>query len=274
MHSSEFLSGTQVVTIAQNLPGPLTAARLRHAGARVVKIEPPNGDPFLPLSPAWHAEMHEGISIERLDLKTDGGRTRVTALLRDADLLITSQRPSALDRLGLKMDALRDQCPRLRILRIVGSTRDPECPGHDLTYQAQAGLLGDAMPRTLAADVMASERAFSGALVLLRQPPGSMMDVGLVESLEPLLGSLRHGLTTPSGVLGGAAARYRVYAAKTGRVAVAALEPHFEARLYERLNLPANSDPSTCFLERTAVEWEAWAIEHDVPIVAVNVMDV
>jgi len=61
-----------------------------------------------------------------------------------------------------------------------------------------------------------------------------------------------------------------VYPTRAGRIAVAALESHFEARLYERLELPVNSDPSSHFLERTAVEWEAWAREHDLPIVAVR----
>lgn len=238
----------------------------------MTKIEPPTGDPFLALSPAWHAEMHAGIAIERLDLKAEVGRERVATLLRDADLFISSQRPSALARVGLGPEALRSRFPRLRILRIVGSVRDPEHPGHDLTYQAQAGLLGDTMPRTLTADVMASERAFAGTLALLRQPPGSVMDVGLVESLDSLLAPLRYGLTAPGGALGGGAPRYRLYPAKTGRVAVAALEPHFETRLYEQLDLPPDTDPSSRFLERTAVEWERWARAHDLPIVAVRKM--
>jgi len=264
------LDGIRIVTIAQNLPGPLAVARLKQAGASVVKIEPPAGDPFLVLSPAWHAELHDGIAIERWDLKSDAGRARVTTLLEDTDLLISSQRPSTLKRLGLDAAALRERFPRLRTLQIVGSVRDPEHAGHDLTYQAKAGLVGDAMPRTLAADVMGSERAFAGALALLRQPPGSSMDVGLVESLDPLLASLRHGLTTPNGTLGGGAARYQLYVAKEGRVAVAALESHFEARLYEQLGAPANSDLALHFLEQTDVEWEAWAHERDLPIVAVR----
>jgi hypothetical protein len=51
---------------------------------------------------------------------------------------------------------------------------------------------------------------------------------------------------------------------------VAALEPHFEQALYRHLELPIGSDPSTCFLERTDSEWEAWASERDLPIVAVH----
>lgn len=270
MYSTTFLDGIRIVTAAQNVPGPLAAARLRQAGATVTKVEPPAGDPFLVLSPRWHAEMHTGIPIERLDLKTGDGQARLAALLADADVFITSQRPSALARLALDPDALRARFSRLRMLRIVGTVRDPEQPGHDLTYQAQAGLLGNRMPRTLAADVMASERAFAGTLALLRLPVGSVIDVGLVESLDPLLASLRHGLTSPGGTLGGGAPRYGVYGTKSGRVAVAALEPHFQRELYRHLELPMDSDPSSRFLDRTAVEWERWARERDLPVVEVR----
>lgn len=256
--------------MAQNVPGPLAMARLRQAGARVTKIEPPRGDPLLTLSPAWHAEMHEGIAIERLDLKSDAARERLTVLLSDAEVFVTSQRPSQLARLGCDPETLRVRAPALRVLRIVGSIRDPEQAGHDLTYQAHAGILGKDMPRTLIADVMTSERAFGGVLALLRQPPGSTMDIGLVETLDPLLASLRHGLTLPNGILGGGAGRYRVYEAKAGRVAVAALEPHFATRLYRELNLPLDSDLSACMRGRTAGEWEAWGLEFDLPLAAVR----
>lgn len=266
----DYLAGVHIVTIAQNLPGPLAAARLQRAGARVVKVEPPGGDRLEALTPAWYAELHAGIAIERLDLKTGSGRSRLATLLTDADVLLTSQRPSQLARLGLELEMLRGIAPRLRMLRIVGSLRDPERVGHDLTYQAEAGLVGETMPLTLAADVMASERAFAGTLALLRQPPGSTMDVGLVESLEPMLAPLRFGLTVPNGPLGGGAGQYRVYAAKVGRVAVAALEPHFEARLYRELDLPPGSDLSERFRERTAAEWDVWARGRDLPIAAVR----
>jgi alpha-methylacyl-CoA racemase len=268
-----FLDGVRVVTTAQNVPGPLAAARMREAGARVTKIEPPAGDPFLTLSPAWHAEMHEGITIERLDLKSADGRARVAELLSDADIFLTSQRPSAIARLGLGPASLRDRHPHLRTVRILGSVHDPEQAGHDLTYQAVRGLVGDTMPRTITADIMASERAFAAMVGILRQPPGSVMDVGLVESLDPLLASIRHGLTTPNGTLGGGAYRYRLYATKAGTIAVAALEAHFETRLCDHLGLRTTDDPTSRFLERTAADWEAWARERDLPIVAVATDD-
>ena len=264
------LANARIISIAQNVPGPLAVARLKRAGASVVKIEPPAGDPFLVLSPAWHAEMHEGIAIERLDLKAEAGRTRILELLRGADLFVTSQRPSSLERLGLTATALRDHCPRLRLLRIVGSLLDPERPGHDLTYQAQVGIIGEEMPRTLLADVMASERAFGASLQLLQQPAGSTINIGLVESLDAVVAPLRHGLTTPTGALGGGWPRYGIYRANDGRVAVAALEPQFESRLYHELGVAAGGAIGECFLARTAMEWEAWARERELPIVAIR----
>jgi alpha-methylacyl-CoA racemase len=264
------LTEARVVSIAQNVPGPLAVARLRLAGATIVKLEPPTGDPFIELSREWYVEMHEGIDVERVDLKSERGHSRIVDLLCDAHLFITSQRPSALARLGLDADSLRATCPRLRFVRIVGSIQDPERPGHDLTYQAQAGLVADAMPRSLFADVMASERAYAAALELLHAAPGTAVDIGLLESVGPLLASLRHGLTLPTGILGGAAPRYRIYPAKEGRVAVAALETHFETRLCEALGAAGGVDLAECFLARPAAEWESWARVHDLPIVAVR----
>jgi len=270
MPDSNFLADIRIVTTAQNVPGPLAVSRLHEAGARVTKIEPPSGDPLRQLAPAWYDELHEGVVVEQLDLKNDTDRTRAMTLVGDADLLITSQRPSRLVRLGLDPDSMRARFPRVRLLRLLGSTDAPELPGHDLTYQAHAGIVGDEMPRTLVADVVGSERTYGAALGLLMQPAGATMDVGLLESLEPLVAPLRHHLTSRGGPLGGGAAQYRIYAAKTGRVAVAALEPHFETALYHELQLPPRSDLTARMRERTADEWEAWARERDLPLAAVS----
>jgi crotonobetainyl-CoA:carnitine CoA-transferase CaiB-like acyl-CoA transferase len=83
---------------------------------------------------------------------------------------------------------------------------------------------------------------------------------------------LRRGLTTPDGVLGGNFGGYRVYQAKEGWIALAALEVHFQGVLLRALGVPS-LDPvvlQDAFLTRTAVEWEAWAREHDLPLVKVH----
>ena len=139
----------------------------------------------------------------------------------DADLLLTSHRPAAVARLGLGADRLARDFPRLRSLAIVGSTADPEAPGHDLTYQAKAGLLRDGLPVSLWADLLGAERVYGEALLLLRSPGGSRCDVGLYESLDTIGMPLRHAVTSHGGPLGGGLAAYGVYAAREGEVAVA-----------------------------------------------------
>lgn len=265
------LDGIRVVAIALNTPGPLAAARLREAGAHVVKVEPRSGDPLAQHCRSWYEQLHRGIDIERVDLKSEEGRARLTTLLADADLFLASQRPSALARLGLDADTLlRDEAatPRLRHLNIVGELARPEIPGHDLTYLARAGLIGAELPRTLMADVLGSERVFSTALLLLQQPPGARAEVGLYDSLAPLMAPLEYGLTKRGGLLGGGLPAYGIYEARDGRVAVAALEPHFRARLYRELGLAMSSELAETFRTRTAAEWEAWALARDLPISA------
>jgi alpha-methylacyl-CoA racemase len=234
----------------------------------VRKIEPPSGDQLLTLSPTWYAEMHAGIPVERLDLKRAEGYARLLALLLNADVFLTSQRPSSLIRLRLDPTSLEAHVPHLRTLRIVGSLRNPEQPGHDLTYQASAGLIGDEVPRVLIADVMASELILVETLKILREPKGATTEIGILESMAPMLAARRHGLTLPGGPLGGGAPGYRLYATKDGRVAVAALEEHFASRLTTALGISALADLSSRFLSRTADEWEAWASERGLPIVA------
>lgn len=117
---------------------------------------------------------------------------------------------------------------------------------------------------------MGSERAVVAALLLLRQPAGSRAEVGLFDSLAPLVATSANGLTSPGGILGGGLPAYGVYETRAGRVALAALEPHFRARLYAALDLPLDSSLSAIMKTRSADEWVAWAEAHDLPIAAVH----
>jgi alpha-methylacyl-CoA racemase len=267
------LHGIRVVTIALNAPGPVAAARLRDAGAAVTKVEPPGGDPLEGYCAGWYRELHEGLTVERIDLKSAGGRAQLQELLAQADLLLASQRPSALKRLGLDAATVlssRSRVSHLRWLNIVGELGAPETPGHDLTYLAKAGLLGREIPRSLFADVLAGEHAFATALLLLRQPPGSSAQVGLYDTLAALVAARIHGLTGPGNMLGGTLPAYGVYDTLDGRIAVAALEAHFQKRLYEQLNLTAGADLTAIFRTRSASEWEHWATERDLPLTVVS----
>ena len=259
----------RILTIAQNVPGPVAVARLWAEGATILKVEPPQGDPLERLSRSWYDELHSGVRIERLDLKSTGGASALRSRLTTTDVFVASHRPGALARLGLDADSLRRDFPALRHLNIVGEVAHPDDPGHDLTYQARAGLLQGGLPATLLADMIGAEHAYTAVRELMLDAPGSRRVVGLMDGLAAFAAPVRHGLTTPGGPLGGGDPAYAVYPTREGLVAVAALEKHFRARLYEALGLPDGSDLSTSMRIRTAVEWEAWGTEQDIPIAAV-----
>ncbi len=272
------LEGIQVLTLAVNLPGPLAAAHLGRLGATVVKVEPPTGDPLGRVLPQWYELLHRGQTIHTLDLKGGEGRGQLEALLAHSDLLLTATRPAALARLGLDWAALHARHPRLCQVAIMGypSPRE-DLPGHDLTYQALAGLVEPpGLPRTCLADLAGAERVVTTALALLlgreRGQGAGFAHVSLAEAAEDFAAPLRYGLTTPNGVLGGAFPGYHLYRARTGWVAVAALEPHFWERLTRELGLtvPDREQLQQAFLTRTAAEWEAWALARDLPLVGVR----
>ena len=258
-----------IVSLAQNLPGPVAVSRLVASGARAIKVEALWGDHLAGLCKPWYDELHAGVRVERLDLKSPGGMQTMKALLATADVFLASQRPSALARLGLDPDSLARELPALRHLNIVGDTANPEEPGHDLSYQARAGLVQDAMPATLLADMIGADRAYAAVLALMHDAPGARRMVGLYDAVHDVAAPLRHGLTRPGGPLGGGNPCYGVYAAREGMVAIAALEPHFRARLYDALGLADGSDLSVAMLTRTAADWERWATQLDIPLVKV-----
>ena len=255
--------------MALNVPGPVALARAVAEGAQAIKIEPPWGDPLKTLCPPWYDDLHRGVRTETIDLKSITGATRVRELLEDADTFLASHRPSALARLRLDPASLAPDYPRLRHVNIVGDTANPEEAGHDLTYQARAGLLRDHLPLTLVADMIGAERAHA-ALKDVMHHPGAVRSVGLFDALRDLAAPLYRGLTGPGRHLGGANPAYGIYQARDGAVAVGALEPHFRARLFEGLALPDGADPSIVFATKTADEWEAWAQERDIPLVRVK----
>ena len=281
------LTGVRVVSTAVNVPGPAAVARLVALGAEAVKVEPPGGDPLEAASPAWYAELSAGQQVVRLDLKDPAGCDRLEHLLAAADLLVTSSRARALERLGLGWEALHARHPRLCHLAVVGHPApDDDLPGHDLTYQAALGLVGAGapgdeprMPVVLLADLAGAERAATEAVAALLQRGttgrGTRREVALFDAAAAMAAPLRHGLTMPGAVLGGAHPGYRLYAARRGHVAVACLEPQFLTRLLELLGVPPGAGDlverlTVVFGTRTASEWQAWAREHDLPLAEVR----
>jgi alpha-methylacyl-CoA racemase len=275
---SSLLQGIKIVSLALNVPGPVAAARLAKLGAEVIKVEPPAGDATSRVAPAWYESLCMGQTICRLDLKAPDGRAQLDELLASTDLLLASFRPSALQRLGLDWESLHARHPKLCFVGIIGY-RPPleERTGHDLTYQGDLGLLRPPqMPATLFIDLAGAERAVSMALALLnraaRKGEAGSAWVSLHECALDLSAPLKAGLTMSDGVLGGGYPLYGFYRANDGWIAVAALEPHFADRLLSELGLEKadRTKLERIFLQRKAAAWEKWAVEHDLPLVAVR----
>ncbi len=263
------LTGVRILSLALNLPGPAALMRCRALGAECLKLEPPAGDPMAHYSAQAYEDLHQGITVRTVDLKSPEGQAAIQAELARTHVLLTSFRPSALAKLGLGWEALHAAHPHLSQVAIVGAAGEAaEIPGHDLTYQAEHGLVtGLNLPATLYADMggamMAAEAVLAAvagrgdgagpvrgsdgyavdATTMQEPASGRYFEVALADAAAFLALPRRWGLTAPGHLLGGAHAGYQVYACRDGRIAVAALEPHFARRLMEAAGLPADTDP-------------------------------
>lgn len=275
------LEHCHIVSLALNVPGPVAVAELQSAGARVTKVEPPAGDPLREMCPAWYRELTQAQTVRRLNLKDPADRRALDDLMESADLLVTSFRPQALGRLALDWESVHARFPRICYVAIVGYSgpRSNEA-GHDLTYQADAGLLNPPhLPRTLIADLAAGLRAaISGLTLLLRQHRagvGGYTEVAIADALALFATPQSFGLTRPGGILGGALAYYNLYQSADGWVALAALEPHFRRGLQAEFGAEdlSQSGLLAIFRSRPSRAWEEWAKAKDVPLTAVHELD-
>ncbi|MEJ8850548.1 CoA transferase [Variovorax rhizosphaerae] len=291
---SNTLHGMRVLSLALNLPGPAALMRCQQMGATCVKLEPPGAqgrpsDPMGQYAPGVYAELHEGILQVAADLKTDEGQQTLHAELAQADVVLTAFRPSALARLGMEWQALHARHPRLCLVAIVSAPAErAEEPGHDLTYLSENGLItGLDLPATLYADMASSLMASEAVLQALLQRAaasdgaGVRVEVALSEAARYLALPRHWGLTLPSAALGGAHAGYRVYPCADGRVAIAALEPHFAQRLAVAAGLGAEggkgmfrSSVHTAVAAFVAAlscdQLDALALAHDIPMHALR----
>jgi len=148
------LEGILVLDLSRVLAGPFCTMLLADLGARVVKVEHPDGgDVTRGWGPPYHEESGIAayfLSVNRnkesiaLDLATEGGRRSVEILARPADVLVENFAPGRLERFGLSLPELRRANPRLVTASITGFGRrgpDAPSPGFDLLAQAGAGIM-------------------------------------------------------------------------------------------------------------------------------------
>jgi CoA:oxalate CoA-transferase len=144
-------SGLLVIDLTRVLAGPFCTMLLAELGARVIKVENPDGgddsrrfEPFVDGKSAYFLSLNRGKESLVLDLKDAADRDVFLALVRRGDVLVENFRPGTMERLGLGYDRLCEVNPRLVYAAVSGfghtgplSTR----PAYDMIVQAMSGLM-------------------------------------------------------------------------------------------------------------------------------------
>ncbi|MEX2236366.1 MAG: CoA transferase [Dehalococcoidia bacterium] len=130
------LEGIKVVELGLWVAGPSAAAILADWGADVIKVEPPEGDPFrglfasalgsaIPINPPFELDNRGKRSVA-VNLQTDDGREIVRKLVAEADVFVTNMRPRVLQQYGLDYNSLAADYPRLVYCQVTGYGVDHE----------------------------------------------------------------------------------------------------------------------------------------------------
>jgi len=305
------LDGLRVLDLSRLLPGGFCSLLLSDFGADVIKIEDTGAGDYIRWAPpvyegaapsaggALFLALNRGKRSIRCNLKSDGGRRVLLALVRDADVLLESFRPGVMDRLGVGYEALRAQNPRLVYCAITGYGQDGpgrDRSGHDLNYLGLNGVLslgGEAggppvQPGVQVADLGGGAlMAAMGIMVALRERErsgeGQLVDCSMFDGSLSWLAmlaaeALASGRAPRRGELGlaGRYCCYRPYECVDGWVTLAALEPKFWRAWCEGVARPdliesafeapgsdAHAHVAEIFRGRTRDQWRAFAAEHD-----------
>ncbi len=143
------LEGLLVVSLEQAVAAPMCTCRLADAGARVIKIERPEGDFARTYDTLAGGECSYFVWLNRgkesavLDLTKDQDMALLEALLARADVFVQNLKPGALAKLGFALPRLRRDHPRLIVCSISGYGETGPYAGrkaYDLLIQAEAGL--------------------------------------------------------------------------------------------------------------------------------------
>lgn len=234
--------------MAEQYPGPYATLLLADLGADVILLERPGtGDPSRLAAEHFNALNRNKRSITA-DLRTEKGREIGYKLAERSDVFMDGFRPGVVKRLGVDYESIRKVNPRIIYCSISGHGQDGPYrnrPGHDLTYQAMAGLLAHLIPsgnfsggpRVAIADLSSGMFATIGVLAALlareKLGTGQHLDVSMRDGLlswmsVPLATYLSAGQRPVAGEARGEAA-YGVFATKDGKYLTLSVahEDHF-----------------------------------------------
>jgi itaconate CoA-transferase len=203
------LDGLLVVSLEQAIAAPYCTRLLADQGARVIKVERPDGGDFargydtrargLSSHFVWTNRSKESLT---LDLKQEGAVAALKAILRQADIFVQNLAPGAADRLGLASGELRAANPKLITCAITGyGSGGPEeqRKAYDLLVQAEAGFLSvtglpEAMAKAgisivdIAAGVSAYQAILAALLMRARTGQGDHIEISMLEAMAEWMG--------------------------------------------------------------------------------------
>ena len=203
------LNGITVVTIEQAVAAPFATRQLADLGARVIKIERPDGGDFaraydtitngLSSHFVWLNRSKHSLT---LNLKRPEALGVLHQLLDRADVFVQNLAPGAAERLGVGSTALRARYPRLIVCNVSGfGTSGPYASkkAYDLLVQGEVGVVSitgpDATPSRVGislADISAGMYAYTAVLtaLLARRDTdrGTVLDISLFDSLAEWMG--------------------------------------------------------------------------------------
>jgi alpha-methylacyl-CoA racemase len=238
------LSGILVVDLTRYLPGPFASRELLGHGARVVRVESPDGDPLRQIAPAWDAALNAGKESVVCDLKADPELGR--ALCSRADVVLEGFRPGVADRLGIGPESVPETTVYCSLTGFGAEGPHVRRAGHDLNYAGYAGVLADtapALPPVQIGDFAAGALAAVGEILAAllereRTGRGRHLVISMTHGVHRLAAHRLGGEPVPRLLTGGLAC-YRIYETADERfLTVAALEPHFFRQLCELIERP------------------------------------
>jgi crotonobetainyl-CoA:carnitine CoA-transferase CaiB-like acyl-CoA transferase len=260
------LANKLVVDLTRYLPGPFASRELLRLGARVVVVEPPDGDPMRASAPGWYAALNVGKESVVCDLKDPDGLALAQALVDRADVALEGFRPGVLDRLGLRVP---DGAVLCSISGFGIGGPHAQRVGHDVNYLGFAGALADTapvLPPVQVADLAAGALgAVVEILAALLAGGGARITVSMTHNSHRLVAHRLVGDPMPRMLTGGPPC-YAIYGTADGRwLTVGALERKFWKRLcelIEREDLEARQWDETAadeleglFRQRSLAEW-------------------
>ena len=229
------LRGLLVVDFTRYLPGPFASRELLRLGARVVRVEAPDGDPLRTVAPGWDAALNVGKESVVWDLEREPRLG--PALAARADVVLEGFRPGVSDRLGIGASALP---PSVVYCSVTGFGAGTMRAGHDLNYAGWAGLLADtapALPPVQVADLAGGSlfaviEVLAALLERQRSGTGTHIVVSMTHNAHRFAAHRLRG--EPERTLTGGLACYRIYETADGRfLTVTAVELKFWQRLCE-----------------------------------------